>query len=351
MENTIIQQKKAELKRSKRKQGMVAFALISPYLIIFILFTLIPVILGFGYSFMKYNPHNPAQNGFIGFDNYLNIFNFDLAVSKRFWSSFTTMLVFDLVAVPIMTIIPLILAYLLNMHPPGYKVFRAIIYLPSVVSISIMGIIFGNIFKGDEYGLLNALLGTKIDWLGGMPWQGDTLRWVVILIASIWWQTGTNFVIFSGALRNVPKSLFEACEVDGGKRLHKIFYVILPNIKTSVAVCVFNTLIGYLGLYGQPFVLNTVENMNEFVSPMMFIQHYLMDGTAYAGQTGYLCACAIVFGLITMIFSIIQRKAMAERKRKSVFTVSCNKFLKEKKMLNAKISVLDTNQGRTVEYE
>ena len=193
MENTIIQQKKAELKRSKRKQGMVAFALISPYLIIFILFTLIPVILGFGYSFMKYNPHNPAQNGFIGFDNYLNIFNFDLAVSKRFWSSFTTMLVFDLVAVPIMTIIPLILAYLLNMHPPGYKVFRAIIYLPSVVSISIMGIIFGNIFKGDEYGLLNALLGTKIDWLGGMPWQGDTLRWVVILIASIWWQTGTNF--------------------------------------------------------------------------------------------------------------------------------------------------------------
>ena len=151
MENTIIQQKKAELKRSKRKQGMVAFALISPYLIIFILFTLIPVILGFGYSFMKYNPHNPTQNGFIGFDNYLNIFNFDLAVSKRFWASFSTMLVFDIVAVPVMTIVPLVLAYLLNMHPPGYKVFRAIIYLPSVVSISIMGIIFGNIFKGDDF--------------------------------------------------------------------------------------------------------------------------------------------------------------------------------------------------------
>ena len=88
--------------------------------------------------------------------------------------------------------------------------------------------------------------------------------------------------------------------------------------------------------------------MNEFVSPMMFIQHYLMDGTAYAGQTGYLCACAIVFGLITMIFSIIQRRAMAERKRKSIFTASCNKFLEEKKMLNADIKVTVEKAGGEV---
>ena len=329
MEEAFIKQKKAEMIKSKRKEGLLSFALISPYLIIFVIFTLIPFILGIVYSFMRYNPYDSSMNEFHGFGNYINIFNFDLPVSKAFWDSFATMLVFDIVAVPLMTIIPLALAYVINMHPPGYKIFRAIIYLPSVVSVTIVGIIFGNIFKGSSDGLLNAWLGQNIDWLGGKPWQGDTLRWVVMMIATIWWQTGSNFVIFSGALRNVPKSLFEACEMDGGSRFHKILYVILANIKSAVTICVFNTLIGYLNLYGQPLVLNTIENADILVSPIMFIQHYLMNGFAFAKQTGFMCACAIIFGLITMAFSIVQRKVMAERRPKAVHTAACYRFLQE----------------------
>lgn len=330
---STINVKERERRNQKRKESMLAMLLVSPYLIIFLLFTLIPVIMGFVFSFMRYNPYRPEENQFIGFQNYINIFDFDLPITRTFWESFSTMLVFDLVAVPIMILIALILAYFINMHPPGYKIFRAIIYIPSVLSVTIMGIIFGNMFAGNSSGFINALLGTEIHWLSGIPWAGDTLRWLVILIASIWWQTGTNFVIFSGALRDVPKHLYEACELDGGNFWKKIVYVTLPNIRPAINICLFNTLIGYLNLYGQPFVLNDLDNESILVSPMMFIQKYLMGGGVYARQTGYICAAAIIFGLIVMAVSTLERKAMGICKKRGRYTkiyteIFCNSAIK-----------------------
>lgn len=329
----FIEKKKAERRRSKRRETCLAFALISPYLIIFILFSVVPFLMGFVFSFMRYNPYMPEENTFYGFRNYINIFNFDLPISKSFWASFGTMLVFDVVAVPALICIPWILAYFLNMQPPGYKIFRAIIFLPSVVSVTIVGIIFCNIFAGSSSGLLNAWLGTEIKWLSGLPWAGDTLRWLVMFIASIWWGTGTNFVIFSGALRNIPKSLYEACEMDGGGRMEKILCVTLPNMKSAINITLFNTLIAYLGLYGQPTVLHDADNVSELVSPMMFIQNYLSGGLVYARQTGYICACAIVFGLFVMIFGILERRIMAGRKRRNRHTADYNRHCANKKYL------------------
>ena len=126
------------------------------------------------------------------------------------------------------------------MHPPGYKIFRAIIYLPSVVSVTIVGIIFGNMFASDSSGLINAWLNTDIKWLQGVPWAGDTLRWLVMFIASVWWQTGTNFVIFSGALRNVPKSLYEACEWTA-EAVRTAFYMLCSPISNRRLQSAFST--------------------------------------------------------------------------------------------------------------
>ncbi len=305
-----------EMRKSKRRKNGVAITLLIPYVLIFLFFSVIPCVMGFVFSFMKYNPINQDLNRFIGFKNYAMLFNFSNSVSLKFWKSFATMFLFDLVMVPTLIIIPLTLAYLINLHPPGYKFYRAVIYLPSVISVSVMGIVFSKLFAGDEYGFFNALFGTNIKWLSGKPFDGDFLRWVVIFIASVWWQTGSNFVILSGALRNVPKSLYEACEMDGGNRLQGILHVTLPNVKSSIGICLFNTLIGYLGLYGQPYVLHSIENSieQEIVSPMMFIQYYLKNAS-FVNMTGYICAAAIVFGLIVMVFGMIERKVMGEKKR------------------------------------
>lgn len=303
----------AEQKRAKRREQGFALGILSPFVIIFVLFSVVPFIMGFAYSLMRYDPYNSDYTAFNGFKNYANLFNTDITVSKQFWDSFAPMLVFGLVVVPLLMIIPFILAYFINMRPPFYKFFRACIYLPCVVSISIVGIIFGEMFAGDETGLINSWFGTNIDWLGGKPFENDFLRWMVILLASIWGSVGSNFVIFSGALRDVPKSLYEACEMDGGGRWQSIVRVTLPNIRPAINITLFNTVIAFLNLYGQPYVLKTLENQDIFVSPMMFIQSYLSNGLAYAKQTGYICASAIVFGVIIMAISFIERRIMEER--------------------------------------
>ena len=107
----------------------------------------------------------------------------------------------------------------------------------------------------------------------------------------------------------------------------------MPGIRSAVAICLFNTLIGYLNLYGQPFVLNEIDNESILVSPMMFIQKYLSGGLVYARQTGYICACAIIFGLFVMLFSVLERRIMAERKRKNVYTENCKKYFANKQAL------------------
>ncbi len=321
-----VSKKLKQQKASKRRDAFFAYLLLSPYFIVFFLFGFVPFISGFIFSLMRYDPYLPQNNSFIGLQNYKILFNLDQPLSKTFWDSFSTMFVFDAVMVPLLIVIPLALAYLINLQPPGYKFCRAIIYLPNVISMTIVGIIFSYIFNSESSGLINSLFGTEIDWLGGKPWEDDILRWVVMLIASVWWQTGGNFIIFSAALRDVPKSLYEACEMDGGGRWRKIVAVTLPNIKSSVNICLFNTLIGYLGLYAQPYMLHTLENADLLVSPMMYIQYHLMGGLEYAQYTGYFSAAAVIFGLITMVFSIIQRTVCAPHRKKTQHSEACGQF-------------------------
>ena len=88
-----------------------------------------------------------------------------------------------------------------------------------------------------------------------------------------------------------------------------------------------------MGLYGQPYVLNDATNENILVSPMMFIQKYLSGGIVYARQTGYICACAIVFGLFVMCFSVVERRISAGGKRKSRYAAACKAYYEDKAYL------------------
>lgn len=343
-ENTVLQQyneldeardielKKKAQRKSRMKESAFGMALLCPYIIVFVLFSIVPMVMGIVFSFMQYNPYNPADSHFIGLQNYVNMFNLDIAISKEFWSSFLTMFMYVAIGTPLAIVVPFFLAYFISMEPPGYKFFRAVLYFPSVVSITIMGIIFGNMFASDSSGLINSLIGKNISWLSGTPFKDDALRWLVIFIATMWWCNGSNFIIFTAAFKNVPKSLYEACEMDGGKKWKKIIYVTIPNIMPTVNICLFNILIGYLGLYGQVITLNDYTNSDIMVSPIMFIQNYLSD-FSYARLTGYVSSCAVVFGIIVAFFSTIQRMAMSEHRRKPVYTAACDDFIDTKHML------------------
>ncbi len=297
-------------KSSERKESALGWGFLMPYALHFLLFSLVPLGLGFFFSFCKYNPYDAGSIEFIGFQNHILVFQ-DNIYAGYFWNSLVKTILFAIVAVPCLIIIPLGLAYLINLQPPGYKIFRAIIYVPSVVSISIVGILFSSIFSSSGDGLFNGIFQTQINFLNDP--DNEILRWVVILIASIWGGTGANFVIFLAALKNVPKSLYEANEIDGGGRWQAFLKVTLPNISGSLGLCLFSTLIGYLGLYGQAYVLRGSLYAGTYDSPMMFIQGMLNDVNKVE-LTGLITAFSVVFGLVIMIFTGFQSVAMKKRK-------------------------------------
>lgn len=325
-ENSVRDENLIARRRQRAKEQVSAYALLLPFIIVFVLFSLLPFVMGFVYLFMKYDPYNLSATQFYGLKNFDMLFNTEITMSKEFWESFAPVTVYALCTFPIGTIVAFVLAYFVNMCPPGYKFFRACIYLPSLISISIAGIVFCNIFGPSGSGLLNSWFGTDIDWLGGKPFQDDFLRWVIILIVCVWLGTGGNFVIYAGVLKDIPKSLYEACEMDGGGRWRKILHVTLPGMKSTLSLTMFGVVIGMLSLYGQPYVLNTIENEHILVGPMMWIQKYLTAGLEYASLTGYICAAAFVLGMISAVLGLIQRIAMADRDQGDKYCVAYARY-------------------------
>lgn len=326
-ENKVKDENFIARRRQRTKEQATAYALLSPFIIVFVLFSLVPFLMGFVYVFMDYNPYDLSATQFCGLKNFELLFNTSKTMSKEFWDSFAPVTVYALCTFPIGTIVAFVLAYFVNMCPPGYKFFRACIYLPSLISISIAGIIFCNIFGPGDSGLLNSWFGTDIDWLGGIPFKDDFLRWVVILIVCVWLGTGGNFVIYAGVLRDIPKSLYEACEMDGGGRWRKILYVTLPGMKSTLSLTTFGVVVGMLSLYGQPYVLKTLENKDIFVSPMMWIQNYLLNGgLEFASITGYICAAALVLGIISAFLGLIQHIALADREHGDKYCTAYAKY-------------------------
>ena len=293
-----------------RRYGMT-LAFIAPYLLFFAFFVILPIVLGIIFSFMDYNPYFPNEGTFKGFANYIDVFKKGTIMHKLFWPAFKTTILFALFAVPALIIIPLFLATQINKEPPFYKFFRAVLYLPAVTSITIVGLMFGSLFASNESGFFNALFKTNIDFLGN-----ETSRWLIILFVSVWWQTGTNFVILGAALRDVPQSLYEAVEMDGGGKWAKLTKVTLPNIKHQLQLCTFTTIIGYMSLYGQPMVLYGLNNQPTLLDPQtpIILITKLLNETAFANKMGAITAVGILFGLIIMSISLLQTILMKDRK-------------------------------------
>lgn len=282
---------------------------LAPFMFNFIVLGMIPLALGILASFFSFNSGDLSTLKFVGIDNYVRLFTKELY--KEFWSGLGTTALFTLVTIPLKIIIPLGLAFLLSFKPVGYKVFQALLYFPTVVSVSIVGVLFTDIFGDDPMSLMNILLNVDWDWL-----SNDTLRWLVIVLANIWSGTGTNAIILLAAINNIPKSLSEACEADGGNWWTRFCNVILPNIKGTLEIILFTSIINSFNLYGLPLVIYGTTNKGEIVSPMMFIQKFL---NSYENMTGPITAASILFGLVIMTVTIIQRSVMNKKNKEDKY--------------------------------
>lgn len=296
--------RKEKRKNNIRKAGLIGMFL-GPYGFCFFLFFAFPLVLGIIMSFSKFDGKSLFPSGFAGFNNYIALFTNEI-LSRDFWGSVWNTIRFALIIVPLSIIIPLGLAILTALKPPGYKFFRACIYLPGIFPLTATGLILLKMFAY-RGGFINSFFNISIDWFGEVG-----ACWFMIGLFCLWCGIGGNFIILCAGLENVDKSLYEAVSIDGGNKLHTFFHVTLPGISSQLFLCIFTTFTGYMNLYGQVYILGTgVADQSEMKTAIYRIQDFLLGSSK---NYGYVAAMGICLGFIIILIAIIQMIVSREKR-------------------------------------
>ena len=276
---------------NKEKTAGVVFCL--PFIIGFIMFLIVPMGISLYYSFCDYNILSPPK--FVGLDNYIRMFTGD----EVFWRSFKATLYFALVSVPLRLIFALIVAMILVKPTKLTGFYRAAYYLPSILGGSVaVAVLWRRMFAPD--GVINAVLGNfGIDT--NFAWLGDTRTaiWTLIILAV--WQFGSSMLIFLSALKQIPKDLYEAAEVDGATGVKKFFKVTLPLLTPTIFFNLVMQMINGFLAFTQSLIITQGKPMDTtlFYAVYMYQQSFSFNSAGYASAMAWVMLLFI--GLITLI--------------------------------------------------
>lgn len=300
-----------DLERKKRTFSKYAVGILFmlPYLAMFVTFFLYPLISGLIISLFKYNIANPVFDAttWRGFTNYEKLFTTSTSFGADFWNGIRLTLLFVVIIVPCQILIPLGLAYLVNLKPKGSAFFRTVLYLPSIFPQTATGLIFLNMFNLN-YGFINSFFGTSTNWL-----SDPTYNTILIIIFTVWAGCGGNFLIFYAALQNCDSTLNEAAAIDGCKGFRRFISITLPQIKPQLVICLFTTSIGMMNFYGQIYMLGAYQVDSSVKLTVIYVIQNLITGTNFEVY-GMVSAMAVLLGVFIAMISITQLVVTKDRK-------------------------------------
>ena len=284
----------------KTRRKILPFLFVTPHLIIFLVFSLIPIIYGLYISFTKWNFLGTPE--WVGLANYKEIlFSTESTYYRQFMNGLKNTFLAVVLNVPPSIIVPLVLALALNVKVRGSKFFQSVFYLPCLLSLSAVSIIWIQILN-KRFGV-PSVFGINSALTVEQPWA-----WLMIVLMSTWWAIGTNMVIYQAALGGVPKELYESASIDGAGSIKRFFYITVPSIRFQILYTIVMTTIAGFNIYGQPLRL-TEGGPNGSTTVLIMEIRKLAFGT---GQpiAGMASAMAICLGVVILIISAFQFFAM-----------------------------------------
>ena len=279
------------------KNNFTAYLFFITWFIVFICFTLFPVLFMIGVSLTNRKLNGISE--FVGLQNYKNMFH-----SGIFWNSVKVTLIFTIIMVIVTTIWAVIMALLLNRRQKLNGIFQFCYFLPSVIPTVALAYAFRTIF-GKEAGLLNTMLSAitgknvLVNWL----YQDSTVYMAVFFITLFTYNTGQMMLIFRSGLSDVPLELYEACDLDGASAIRKFFSVTIPMISPLV---LFNAVNGCISALNGSFALlypltgesGDPNNMTQVLSLLIYKEAFSNM------KVGYACALSVALFVIAAFFGI-----------------------------------------------
>ncbi|CUS88786.1 multiple sugar transport system permease protein [Candidatus Kryptonium thompsonii] len=276
------------------------YFMVLPYVVYFLTFVAYPLVFSFILIFHRWNVATPME--FIGFKNFVRLFNDEL-----FFKSLFNTLVFLSIHIPLQIFIALFFAQLLNQKIKMKGFFRALYFLPVVVSGVVVTILWQQMYAY-ETGLINQVL-VKAR-LKRIPWLvSPELAMPSIAVMATWKNVGFYIVIFLAGLQNIPQELYEAAEIDGASGFQKFFKITLPMLNPTVVLVVVLSTIGGFSLFIEPYIMTGGGPMDSTLSAML----YIYNQAFYFNHMGYAATLGFFFALIILAVVVVQRKFIERR--------------------------------------
>ena len=301
----ICKSKKKHIKYNAN-QSVTAYIFLLPASILAFIFVVLPIVYSLGYSFVHYDLLKPNDIYFNNFENFTILFN-NLAAKGDLYYAIKNTLLFVVCVVPLQIGLALGLAIFVNRKKPGVGIFKVCFFVPVVISLSVTSFLWLQILSPSETGLLNSLLGIfgvePIDFLRD---KDTAMLWIVIL--SAWQGCGFQMLIFSSALTNIRKDLYEAASLDGANGFQKFLYITVPQLKPTFLYVVITVFIGACRIMVQPMIMVGSEQQH-----ILTISYYMYSLGYTNRDVGRSSALALLMTIIIGGITLIQRKVLEEK--------------------------------------
>jgi len=292
------------LKPGRKKEILSCYLLLALPLIGYCLFDIYPIFWQLHKAFFRYTGV-PSDTMFVGWKNFIDVF----VDTPKFWEAYLVTVQFTLIKVPVELTIAIFIASLLSREQiKGKSIFRAIYYIPVLLSAVVIGVIYSNFFN--YFGVINDIL-LRLG-LVDAPVDFFQKKWVTmstLIGGHVWNNVGTNVLYFTAALANIPKDCYEAAYLDGASRFTTFRKITLPLMGPVLSTILLLSFLGTLGVGEYILVTSAGMPAGETQSVSMFMLTSYMPGFATGTiNIGFASALTFVYSIISLILSMSFRK-------------------------------------------
>ena len=278
----------------------IPYLFMAPALLLLAIFFFWPFFESFYISMLDYS-NDIYHPEFIGFANYITLFK-----SALFWKTMLNTVIYLVVAVPLLVVLPLIIAIVINQKLRFIKFYRVSIYLPVVVSIVVAGIAWKWLYA--DNGILNyfiSFLGiSKIGWLTDPKYALYS-----VIAVTVWKGLGYYMMIYLAALTSVPTDLYEAADIDGANLWQKHLAVTIPHLLPAIALVSIISSISAMKVFVEIYVMTQGGPLNSSMTVVYYIYQKAFENL----DLGYASACGVVLMIIIMAVSVLNIKKIEGR--------------------------------------
>lgn len=275
----------------RRRETAIFYLFISPWLVGLAVLFVVPIGMSLYYSLTSWNMVGAPE--FVGLANYRELMRID----PRFWRVMYNTAFYTLIQVPIMLLVSFVVAVMLNQNLRGRRFFRGVIYVPSVLPVVVLALVFVQFFK-PNVGMVNRLL--ALVGIDGPNWLQSTVWAKPALIVMSLWRIGLGVVLLLAAMQGIPKELFEMAELEGANRVQTNARITLPMVSPVVFYVLITGMINALKTFTEVQVLTGggPNYSSQLIVP------YIIENAFTFFRFGYANAISWILFVIVFVFTL-----------------------------------------------